>query len=103
MTPWQKTCEEIYKERGDKCELCGTPRDIDAPHHAIIRRAKKFRQYLDVKYNLILVCRSHHEHSDADRRRAWKMNCERYGREVMIAWLNGVPMKIKPNIEWMEQ
>ena len=105
MTKWQRVCREVFEERGGRCEICGTDKNLDAPHHAIIRRSKPYKKWLDVKFNLILVCREHHEHSDADRARAWKVNRERYGRDAMISWLDSVPMieKSKPRVEWMER
>lgn len=100
MTKWQRVCREVFDERGPLCELCGAlSRDA---HHALIGRMKS-KPELDCKENTLLVCRGCHEDSDEAKRLAWQLLCDRYGREHMVAWLDGLSLIEKPRLEWMER
>ena len=96
---WRTVCRQVVEERGVYCEISGMCGDDI--HHAIINRQKGVKE-LDDPRNLLIVNRAYHKHSDAARRDAWKRNCKRYGKSEMINWLNSVPLKIKPSVDWLD-
>ncbi len=95
-----QTAKMLAKERGNICECCWVRRANEA-HHCLYRRDKHVTSgVLEEKYNLQLVCYQCHyvtgkADSYANRVRFWQKQCERYGREVMLAWHSRVPYKIK--------
>jgi len=96
---WREVCLDVIWERGAYCEVCGSP-EIDNPHHAVIFRIAKFKKWLDVKFNLVILCRTCHAQAHSEvrhwRRKCWEILCRRYGREVMISWMNSLPLKVIP-------
>lgn len=98
---WRELTDEIIAERGEGCEVCGSP-TIDMPHHALVYRSKKNKKLLDVKYNLLLVCRLHHIHSQDAMRQAWGLLKGRYGQSTMEEWITNLPLLVKPRISWLE-
>jgi hypothetical protein len=68
-------------------------------HHALIRRDKRFKA-LDVEENYMLVCHYCHMMGYVDARSVidwfWTVQCNRYGEAHMRAWLDSLPLKIKP-------
>lgn len=98
---WRELTDELIEERGHECEFCDEPA-VDA-HHCIVYRNTKHKKLLDVKYNLVLVCRKHHVQSQDAMRQAWGLLTARYTREVMVAWVEGLDLLVKPRIEWLEE
>ena len=100
MKSWNEIKEDIIAERGSGCEFCGQP-GWDA-HHALVTRQKRNRAQLDTKYNIVVVCREHHIHSQDAMRQAWGLLVARYGRDVMVDWVEGLDLLVKPRIAWLE-
>lgn len=102
---WTKLTAALIEERGHGCEYCGNAH-IDPPHHAVIFRIRKKRDIVDVPKNVLLLCPSCHRESHAQvrlyKRRAWSRLCERYGRNMMIFWLDNLPLKVKPLLSELE-
>ena len=97
---WTELAESIIAERGNKCEFCEQPAwDL---HHALVYRNTKQKKILDVKYNMILVCRKHHVHSPDAIRQAWALLVERYGRDAMVEWVEGLDLLVVPRVEWLD-
>ena len=97
---WKQLIQQIIAERGLFCEFCDEL--ADDLHHGIVYRNTKFKKLLDVKYNLILVCRAHHIHSQDAIRQAWALLCARYSRTVMVAWVEGLDLLVVPRVEWLD-
>lgn len=100
MNKWNLQKKELIEERGYECEHCGG--DPEHAHHAIMNRKKGVKELNDPR-NLILVCRRCHKHGWEYRKRAWRINCERYGRKNMIDWLENIPLINKPTASAMEK
>ena len=87
----------IIDERGPYCES-GSGKIGHDLHHCLFHRNKRFKAYIDVKENFMLVNHFDHIRGDFDtlewRRKFWEMQCKRYGREHMEAWILGLPSKL---------
>jgi hypothetical protein len=84
------------------CEYCGIRAATDG-HHCLIHRMKKFKE-LGLPQNIMWVCNQCHLHNGElnsweFRVRFWDTQCDRYGKETMVEWLNTLPLKIKPKFE----
>ena len=97
---WNELCKQIADERGRNCEICG--KQAHDFHHAVMGRRRKAK-FLDNKHNILVVCRDCHAHSDDAKKVAWKILCDRYGRTEQIAWLESVPLLVKPLVSWLER
>ena len=97
---WDDIKRELTEERGRQCEFCSEPA-VDA-HHAIVSTQKRSRKLLNVPQNLVLVCRACHVDSKDAMRQAWRLLVERYGREVMVDWLDGLDLLVKPRVEYLD-
>ena len=70
-------------------------------HHAIYKRNKSIPE-LNAPENLLPLTHDEHEEFDtgySGRCRAWRMKCEEFGREHMIAWNESLPLISKENFE----
>jgi hypothetical protein len=92
---------DLIELRGYMCEICeerhGTQR-----HHALVRRDYRFRE-LDVLINYQLVCEvCNTETCEADskdnRLNFYLLQCDRYGKNVVDDWYDGLPFKHKERI-----
>jgi len=98
--------QQIIDERGPRCES-GSGKIGHDLHHCLIPRQKRYREYLDVCENLMLV--NHYDHIDGKfdtyewRRKFWRMQCKRYGEARMMAWINSLPPKLKHRIDFIER
>ena len=97
---WDDIKRELVQERTKTCEFCGAVA-VDA-HHAIISTQKRSRKILNDPRNLVLVCRACHVNSEDAIRQAWGLLCERYGRDVMVEWVEGLDLLVKPRVEWLD-
>lgn len=102
--------ETFIQRRGYLCE-CGCGKRGEDAHHALIHNIKtkgktKYRQLNDSR-NLVLVNHAEHINRKFDNRHwreyFWRLNCERYGEEKMMEWLNSLPEKIKPRMDFVER
>jgi hypothetical protein len=98
------TARRLIKERGGICEVEGCYNNAVEAHHCLYkrRRGKHPVPELDMDENLQLVCyEDHHVTGKADsyenRVQFWEKQCERFGREHMIAWHESLPIKVKEN------
>jgi hypothetical protein len=90
---------DLIQKRGYVCEFCHLEPATEL-HHALIGRNKNIPE-LDIEYNLMCVCHNCHEteiHGRAVKIWFWGIQCQRYGITVMTKWLNGLPLKIKPEL-----
>ena len=103
---WNDIKRELEYERGHFCENCGVSHPLDPAHHGVIWRLKGANNILDVKFNLLILCMSchkwFHDHKQDGIRQAWALLVERYGRQAMVDWLEGLDLLVKPRIEWLE-
>ena len=97
---WRELTDALIAERGHGCEFC-SEHAVDA-HHALIYRNRKHKKLIDDKRNIVLVCRVHHVHSKVMKRWCWTLLCRRYGYETMCAWIENLPVLIKPRVEWLD-
>jgi len=92
-------------ERGTICE-CGECRErAEDVHHALIGRMKNHPE-LDAWENLVYV--SHFEHVSLHkfntlewRKKFYRIQVERYGRERMMKWIASLPTKLKHRIDFL--
>lgn len=96
-----ETAIRIMAERGvSVCECCGQAPAEEA-HHCLYRRDTKNKaagKLLNDTYNLQLVCRQCHAsraRTHDNKIRFWRLQVGRYGRDVMTAWHEQLPYKIK--------
>jgi hypothetical protein len=96
MIDWEQLRADILKERGAYCENCHM-RKWSELHHMLVHRSKR-KPELDCKENLMAVCRECHPYLNGyfSRQAFWDSQCKRYGREHMQAWLDALPLKVKP-------
>ena len=97
---------ELFKERGMLCE-CGCGCASQDVHHALIPNLKRFREYVNTPYNLILVNHEEHISRKFDNRewrvKFYKRQVLRYGQEAMDEWLNSLPPKMKHRITFTQK
>lgn len=43
-----------------------------------------------------------HDNKRKGIRLAWALLVERYGRDVMVAWVEGLDLLVKPRVAWLE-
>jgi hypothetical protein len=86
-------------KRGWACENCG--RTGCERHHGLFRKDKRYPE-LDDELNYALVCHRCHTRGICDskefRQAFYRRQCERYGREVVDAWVASLPLKEKGEI-----
>lgn len=80
--------------RGYKCFGRASQR-----HHALFRRDKRYPE-LNVAMNYQAVCEHCHTgtgEADATENRYsfYQMQCDRYGKNVVDGWIEGLPLKVK--------
>lgn len=101
---------DFILRRGYLCE-CGCGKPGHDAHHALIHHIKKkgktkYHQLNDPR-NLILVNHDEHIKRKFDTRHwrvyFWKKQVERYGEVKMMEWLNSLPEKIKPRMDFIER
>ena len=78
--------------------MCGV-RPAVHRHHALYRRDKRYPE-LNTEENVQIVCETCHLYEGTpdnhDNKVAfWHKQCERYGRQHMIAWHNELPLRVK--------
>ena len=88
----------FIEARGPMCEICGE-RPAEHRHHALYGRAKRYPELNDER-NIQIVCVVCHLYTGAadtwdNRMNFWLVQCDRYGKADMIAWHEGLPMKVK--------
>jgi len=100
------TARRLIKERGAICEVKGCSNLAVEAHHCLYhrRRGKHPVPELDMDENLQLVCLQCHRvtgraNGFENRVDFWKRQCERFGREHMIEWNQGLPIKVKEHYE----
>ena len=88
---------DLLRRRGYVCEICRIRPATDL-HHCLLRRDKR-KPELNHEINLECVCRECHLLGYGDtlehRRTFYVRQVERYGYDVVHAWLDGLPLKIK--------
>lgn len=96
-----ETASQLIQERhSNVCECCGEA-PAEQAHHCLYGKDNKnkvAKKLLNMTYNLMLVCAACHARaakSHENKVRFWEMQCQRYGREVMVAWHNLLPYKVK--------
>lgn len=98
--------QQIIDERGPLCES-GSGKIGHDLHHCLIPRQKRYREYLDVPENLMLVNHFDHISGQFDtyewRCKFWRMQRKRYGEARMMAWVNSLPSKLKNRIDFVER
>lgn len=91
--------------------MCGCGQPAHDWHHCFIHNIKKRGRsvypQLNDERNLVFV--NHWEHVELRkfdtrhwREYFWRLNCERYGEERMMEWLNSLPEKIKPRMDFVK-
>lgn len=99
--PYDK--RDLFDERGQRCE-CGCNKLAQDAHHCLINRRKRFPE-LDCPENIALV--NHDEHilrkfdSLEWRRYFWKRQCERYGVDHMMRWVESLPDKLSNRLDFI--
>jgi hypothetical protein len=93
------TALRLMQERNQwTCEMEGCERPGAEAHHCLYKKAKRYPE-LNCDENFQIVCKPHHETRMTDtyenRLYFWRVQCERYGREHMIAWHDALPLKVK--------
>ena len=98
MTDWGALRARLLKERGELCE-CGCGRRWTDCHHMLIHRMLD-RPYLDCVENIMVLFRPCHDNKKFEGYKQnvkfWEKQCKRYGEEHMRAWLDRLPLKVKP-------
>lgn len=88
--------EQLVKERGWCCEICGKPQTVLHAHHCLFHRMKGKPQ-LDTNYNIQLVCEDCHSsvaNSYENRQEFYERQALRYGKEF-YAWYESLSLKVK--------
>jgi len=110
MNTWQILKQELLEKRGGFCE-CGCGKQGHDAHHAFIHHIKrkgktKYKELNDPR-NLIIVNHDEHINRKFDTRawriKFWKIQVNRYGEDSMMEWLNSLPEKIKPRMDFIER
>ena len=98
-TLWQQDLRTLsIWNQGETCS-CGTPLRHSDLHHAIVSKQDvrgikdplKKGQILHHSFNVVLVCKDHHEQET--RQRNWDYLCGIYGKDEMIDWYYNLPLK----------
>jgi len=98
------TAQRLIDERNlTACECCGGALIDCQGHHYLYKKDNKnkvAKKLLNMDYNLGAVCyQCHHVTGLADSHESrvafWKVQCDRYGHDVMVVWHNSIPYKIK--------
>lgn len=80
------------------CRWCNIRPAVEL-HHCLIHRMKKYPQ-LDCVENYMPVCRECHAAGKVNgweaRVRWWNTQCVTLGKYHMMAWLESLPLKVKP-------
>lgn len=81
------------------CEWCHK-REAEQRHHCLIHDSKRFHGELTVKENLMAVCAYCHTgecllNGYDIRLWFWSIQCERYGIDHMLDWLESLPVKLR--------
>lgn len=94
------TARRLIQVRGAVCEVDGCLRLATEAHHCLFGRRKGKRHPVsefDMDENLQLVCEECHAakaKSHENKVSFWERQCERYGKEHMLEWLENLPPKI---------
>ena len=93
---------DLIESRGWMCEYCRIRRAVHL-HHALIGDMKRYKKILLVEENLMAACPFCHtgkELLDTEEVRLWfwDVQVERYGHAHMLAWIKGLPLKVKSNL-----
>lgn len=87
----------IFHEFKYKC-ACGCDERAEDLHHCLFGRRTDFPE-LDAKENRVPLTHYQNITREFDnidgRKMFWAMQCKRYGKPHMIAWLRALPPKIK--------
>ena len=104
MTP-TRTAMALMTERNlFTCQVEGCNNPAEEAHHVIFgnrkRANKALRDALNDHKNLCLTCRKCHHitgkaKSYENRLHYWSWACTWYGHSEMVAWFEGVPLKVK--------
>lgn len=93
----------IFEDRGFLCE-CRCGQSGEDLHHALLGRRVNFPE-LDCAENLIIVNHAEHINKKFDNRKwrskFWKIQVKRYGYKHMIQWVENLPAKIRPKMNWV--
>ncbi len=85
---------EMHLSLGLPCSCgCGSPLVNPEMHHGIVSKARargiKKQGCIDHRYNCFLVNHACHQRTPGPRH-FWKVACDRYGRENVQAWYEGL-------------
>ena len=87
----------LFQRRGWLCENCRKNRATDL-HHCLFRRMKRYPE-LNHEINFECLCHECHLQGYGDtldhRRVFYTRQVNRYGYDVVMEWLDGLPFKIK--------
>lgn len=109
INSWNLQKIYLIRMRGSICEGCHNEPALYA-HHCLIHDINKYKKRkkdildeLDDPRNLMLIGEKC-EHSgiyngSTWRKQFWKIQCDRFGHDSMIAWLDSVQLKNKPKFE----
>lgn len=99
--PYEKVT--LFDERGVRCE-CGCGKLAQDAHHCLISRRKRFPE-LDCPENIALVNHDEHILRKFDnlewRRYFWKRQCDRYGVDHMMRWVESLPDKLSNRLDFI--
>jgi hypothetical protein len=90
---------ELRAKRGHLCEWCHKREGVER-HHCLIHDSVRFHEELTVEENLMLACSYCHTgicvlNGFDVRVEFWKRQCERYGPDHMLDWLDSLPDKLR--------
>lgn len=93
------TIWDLRRERGPLCEWC-RKREAEQRHHMLIHASKRFYDVLTVPENIMQACSYCHTGvcvlNGYDMRVwFWGVQCERYGVDHMLDWVERLPYKLK--------
>jgi hypothetical protein len=93
------TVLELRQKRKGLCEWCHK-REGTERHHCLIHDSKRFHEELTVEENLMLACSYCHTgvcvlNGYDIRVWFWGRQCERYGIDHMLDWVQGLPDKLR--------
>jgi hypothetical protein len=87
----------LFKRRGWVCEICHNRPATDM-HHCLLRRDKR-KPELNHELNYECLCHYCHMMGYGDtldhRRSFYIRQVERYGYDVVMGWLDSLPLKLK--------
>src|SRR5688572_4957770 len=96
---------DLFETRGYRCE-CGCGKVAHDAHHSLIHRMKRYPE-LDCEENINLVNHDEHIFRKFDnkewRKYFWQVQVDRYGYDHMINWVNNLPIKIRPRMNWVQE